>query len=152
MLIDFINLNLIVFIFTAYNYINIVRNNNIYFEFTRTFRNKNKIIANIKTSIRGVIVEDIIFRVYLHELLTYFIINRLLIKFIVATCFSLAHISNYYIAKEDNIHNIRLTISQMIFTFILSYYYLQEESPLLSMLLHQYVNLVAIFFNYLFFY
>ncbi len=149
--VEFINLHLIIFIHTGYNYLNIVRNNNIYTAFITVFHDKNKIIQSIIFSLKTVVIEDILFRVYLQEFLTYVITNNIIIKLIVSTCFSIAHITNYYIAKQNNIHNIRLTLSQIIFTFLLSYYYLQELSPLQSLLIHQYVNIVATFYNCIFF-
>jgi hypothetical protein len=133
-------------IFSSYNLIVAKNNNNFYRNIKELFINKQNLIIYIKRTLHHVCIEELFFRVYLNEFLEYCELQYP--YFISSLCFSLGHLVNYYQLKQLEMHNIRMTINQIIYTFILSYNYLQQVSPLMSLLYHQYANLFCIAYNY----
>ena len=148
---DIINLHLIMIIFTTYS--NIIINNNFVLlqNMQNIWKNKDQIVNLIKLSLTSVFIEEVCFVVYLNEFLHYLTYDITLIQIIISISFSLAHIINYFNCKKENLQNIRLSISQNIYTFILSYYYLRHITPLKSLILHQYCNLFCILYNIIYY-
>ncbi len=143
---EFINLHILMFIFCNYNII-VAINNKIYYKHIKNlFIIRDNLITFIKKTLHHVCIEELFFRVYLNEFLEYCEFEN--IHIISSICFSLGHIVNYYQLKQLEMHNIRMTINQIVYTFILSYYYLQQSTPLISLLYHQYANLFCIAINY----
>ncbi len=138
------SLHTMILIFCSYLYIIAKRNNHIYRTYQELFTINQNLIDFIKYAIRSVLLEELLFRVYLTEFIGYFFVSPTNTQLVSSICFSLGHSINYYWAKKQKINNIRMTIAQIIYTFILSFYYLQKTSPLLSLLLHQYTNLCCI--------
>jgi hypothetical protein len=146
---DFLILNLMIYLYVSYNYI--VTKNNYYVQQKIKCELKNNIISTIFVIFQCVFLEEAIFRVYINEILSYYISDKLTVKIVLALSFSLAHIHNYYLLREFHLKNIRTTISQVVITFLLSYYYLQELSILNSLLVHLYTNLVGLFINWIYY-
>ena len=83
------------------------------------------------------------------EALDYFVEYHNCTHFISSLIFSLSHIVNYILARQYTLNNIRMTIAQIIYTFILSYNYLQNTTPLGSLIIHQYANIFCILIQYI---
>ena len=148
MITQFINLHLLMLLFTYYNYIIAVRNININSYLKILFNTNEVFYKYLYGCFKFVFIEELWSRVYLNELL-YYITDTENIHLYSSICFSLGHFINYFKLKRINTHNIRMTINQVIYTFFLSYYYLQALSPLNSLLCHLYANMFCIFTNYL---
>ncbi len=130
-----------IYIFTSYAFLCSKNHYNLYRVFKQLFTNKQKTLELLHTSVVAVCIEEICFRIYLPELLSYFIANTLYINIITCLAFSIGHIINYFQARQFNLHNFRISLAQIIFTFILSYCFLLDNTPLITLLLHQYNNL-----------
>lgn len=141
---SFINLHILILLFSNYNNIIIRRNDNLDKHFRILFTQKDILIKYIKNTLEHVCYEEVLFRVYLNDLLSFIIIDVNYLHLISSLCFSLGHIINYYQLKKYELNNIRMTINQVIYTFILSFFYLQEMTPLISLLCHLYCNLLCI--------
>jgi membrane protease YdiL (CAAX protease family) len=144
---EFINLHLLILLFSNYNIIIAKKNMELYKNLKDLFINRDLLIKYIKRTVMHVCIEELFFRVYLNEFLEYFI-DISYLQLVSSLCFSLGHIVNYYQLKQLKMHNIRMTINQVIYTFILSNYYLQPATPLMSLVYHQYTNLCCIAINY----
>jgi len=145
---SFINLHILILFFSGYNSIIINRNDKLYKQFHILFTEKELLIKYIKNTLEHVCYEELIFRVYLNDLLSFFIEDVNNLHLISSLCFSLGHIINYYQLKTYKLNNIRMTINQVVYTFILSFFYLQEMTPLISLICHLYTNVLCIIINH----
>ncbi len=136
-----------IYIFGIYSFICAQKQHNLYRELRNIFKNKENSISLLKHSIYILFIEETCFGIYLPELLSYIFNNIFYINLIASLCFSIGHIVNYLQLKTLNLQNIRISIAQIIFTFILRYCFLIDQTPLIALLLHQYNNLCCILFN-----
>lgn len=139
---NFINLHFIVGIFACTQYFISKQNEKIYCDFHDTLAVNVNLISHLKFITRAVVIEEAFFRVYLNEFLGHFFENTHL-HLISSICFSLCHMHNYFEQMDLELRNIKLIIIQVIYSFILSYYYFQHITPLYSLLLHAYANITS---------
>jgi hypothetical protein len=150
-------LHILMLIFSSYNYIVSKFNSQTYIHLHRLFTNIEILQEFVQMLLKIIFIEEICYRVYLNEIieyiLDYFVENHnctYCVSFISSMCFAFSHIVNYYLVKKHTLQNIRMTIAQVIYTFILSYYYLQNTTPLGSLILHIYSNTFCLILQYCF--
>ncbi len=141
----FMYLHLLMVLFSGYNYIIAKRNKNIYLYLHDIFTKNDNFIDFIIFATKTVIIEECLFRVYLTEFIGFFCNNLIITKLLSSICFSIAHVSNYYRAKNLNVQNVRMTIAQLTYTLILSFCFLQQTTPLGSLAIHYYTNMYCLF-------
>jgi hypothetical protein len=146
---EYICLHLIMILFCWYNFIVLTLNKENYKITKNIFRIKSNLREFTLSIINIIFIEELCYRVYLNEILDYFVEYHNSTHFISSLIFSLSHIVNYILARQYKLNNIRMTIAQIIYTFILSYNYLQNTTPLGSLIIHQYANMFCILIQYI---
>ena len=145
---DIIRLHIIMLIFSWYNYYVSKLNFPIYNTLHKLFTKKEQLIEFVQIALKIIFIEELCYRVYLNEILDYILYDWAPI--ISSICFAVSHFVNYHLVKKYNLQNIRMTIAQVIYSFVLSYFYLQNTTPLGSLILHQYTNMICIILQYYF--
>lgn len=90
-----------------------------------------------------VLVEEYIFRILLIEFTNSFNLSSNLTNIIVSVIFSLSHYTNH-----TAIFNIYSCVNQLIYTFLMFYFFLSQNSVLASFLMHLYSDLICLLINY----
>jgi membrane protease YdiL (CAAX protease family) len=143
----FIYLHVVLLLFISIQYFESTKHPNNYIQLYYYYNDNAFLYRFIAVAIIMVLYEEFIFRICLTKILEIFIENTYYIRIISSICFSLAHIQNYYYSKKFNLHNIVMGTSQVIYTFILSYFWLQNIHPIYSLLIHHYVNAIYFLIN-----
>jgi hypothetical protein len=141
-------LHILILIFSSYNYIVSKLNYRIYNTLHKLFTKREELLEFVPMMLKTIFFEEICYRVYLNEILDYITYDWTPI--ISSSCFAVSHIINYYLVKKYNLQNIRMTVAQVIYTFLLSYYYLQNTTPIGSLFVHQYANIICLILQYYF--
>ena len=147
---EYIYLHLLIILFSSYNYTVAKYNFKIYNTLHKLFTKKDELFEFVSLMFKIIFIEELCFRVYLNEILDYFVVYHNSTQFISSICFSLSHIINYFLARNLKLQNIRMSIAQFIYSFILSFYFLQNTTPLGSLIIHQYSNMFCILIQYCF--
>jgi hypothetical protein len=113
------------------NYIN----NNI------VFSNKNELSMLIKLKFKIVMFDQLIFRVYLAELLSY-LFDFHTMAFIWSIIYAMY---NVYVFKTNNFNNNNiLKLNKFVYNYILSFFVLINLSPLNSFIIHCYSEMLSV--------
>jgi hypothetical protein len=105
------------------------------------FSDKNNIKRMLIYSFKYVFIEEALFRLIIPNL---FCLNKLYTSII----FGVGHIINYIQLEYPLKPPIIMSISQIIYTFFLRYLFLHELNPIMSLIIHQYNNIICIMINY----
>ena len=145
---EFIYLHILIIVFSWYSYTVSKLNFTIYNTLHKMFTNKDQLLEFVQMVFKIIFIEELCYRVYLNEILDYIAYDWTSI--ISSICFSFSHIINYFLARKLKLQNIRMSIAQIIYSFILSFCYLQNITPLGSLIIHQYTNMVCLVIQYCF--
>jgi hypothetical protein len=139
-LINFIVLHLAIACYNLLYYYNLLDNKTNYSNNYIVYNNYNQIKFLIKTNIKLVLHKELLFRIYLVEIMKLFLNEEELIFLWVLT---FASFNIYYHNYEDNL----IKLSRFVYMIIVSYY-LINNSILASIVIHIYTELLGIFIQH----
>jgi hypothetical protein len=114
------------------------------------FNNKTELIMFIKLKLKNILIEQIVFRVYFVELLSYFF------NYDITTIIYCITLSTYHVILLNNLYIQDKTILQLnkfAHTYIITYFIMSNISPLFSLILSYYTETFSIIIQvYLYYY
>lgn len=131
-------LHVLVACYTIFHFYVLIENNDKspFIDYNILFNNKNELKVLIKKKLKLVISEQVLFRVYLVELMSFFLDFHIIAP-IWSIMFATFYITYY---KYNNINKI----GKFIYMFIFSYFILINYSLLVSCIVHCYAELLTI--------
>jgi membrane protease YdiL (CAAX protease family) len=143
-LIEYFFLTLLQFLYVYVNFYCVCLSGELYDIVHPVYLSKRSTLDTLIYIQKITVVEEYIFRVLLLEIINYFLLSFCDITMLSSIIFSLAHVSNHLHNYGTIQIKILIGTNQMIFTFILGYFYLFKTNYLGSLLIHSYNNLICI--------
>ena len=141
-------LHLTMILYIEYNLMKLYHNKKLDIELRETYTNKNKLIKLILFTFKTICIEELIFKIYLFELINLCLWNTAITQFICSACFALYHVVYNYIFNDLTLKDFTSLGIQITYFFVFNYVFLQDKTNLESFLIHMYTYAFVLFKMY----